>query len=86
MSGTGRLGTWWDGLDEVTRRRVSKLGPDALLPADVAAGLREAGIALTGVGTDAHGEPLWAQPAVLLELLAERRRGRTLSDPTPPPC
>ena len=59
---------WWAGLDEFTRRRVLRLRPGDLLPADLAEDLRRRGLRVTKLGS-APGGDVWAQPEELLELL-----------------
>lgn len=65
---------WWAGLDEFTRRRVLRLRPDDLLPADLAEDLLRSGLHVTRLGSS-PGSDVWAQPGPLLELL-ERERAR----------
>jgi hypothetical protein len=69
------LELWWGELDEFTRRRVLRLQPADLLPADLAEDLQRHGVHVTRLRSSATGEDVWAQPEHLLELL-ERERAR----------
>ena len=66
---------WWAGLDEFTRRRVLRLQPDDLLPADLAEDLRRGGLRVTQLRPSPAGHDLWAQPEPLL-VPPERQRSR----------
>ena len=68
------LDRWWGGLDEFTRRRVLRLQPGDLLPADLAEDLQRNGVHVTKLQSSRTGEDVWAQPEDLLDLL--ERRGR----------
>jgi hypothetical protein len=64
------LERWFSGLDEFTRRRVLRLRPADLLPADLALDLQRHGIHVTRLHSATTGEDVWAQPEGLMELIA----------------
>lgn len=71
MQDRNSLDRWWSELDEFTRRRVLRLRPVDLLPADLAADLQRCGVHVTRLRSSATGEDVWAQPEELLELITE---------------
>ena len=70
MPARDSLERWWEELDEFTRRRVLRLRPAELLPADLAEDLVRHGVHVTRLRSSATGEDVWAQPEQLLELIA----------------
>jgi hypothetical protein len=68
------LEQWWRGLDEFTRRRVLRLHPADLLPADLAGDLLRSGVHVTRLRSSTSGDDVWAQPELLLELIERERQ------------
>lgn len=69
MQARNSLEHWWGELDEFTRRRVLRLRPADLLPADLAEDLQRNGVHVTKLRSSTTGEDVWAQPEELLELV-----------------
>jgi hypothetical protein len=70
--------TWWAQVDEVTRRRLLRLGPGDHLPPDAALDLQMLGVTVIALGTVAVGdgyEALYEQPVDVVEVLADVRAG-----------